>query len=421
LLSPHRTTHLRVVDWLTAKELFVRKPVQGWGMGTFPATHGRFYPPLARKLPFLHEKRTTHPHNEFARIAAEQGFVGLALYLGVLAYAFGVSYRALRGAPLRTRLVGYALWAGTLTFVVQAAFGKALMNWCFSANFWLLLGVLASARLWASEPPPPEQEDDRLRLAAHSWVALAVVAAALGWFWWEWALGGYASMVSFNHAYVAQMSLHVQENRDRRFRDFQTGLEESRPRFLWPDEALHTDYVAGWYLMRRGQWAPAVQHLERVQRTAPEFQKTRLFLAQCYLNMGQPRRARNELHEYMPRNPYDLDAYDLLTRMDPEEAVRALAGHVLSRLSREEGWIVEDYPGSDEVRKLLDFYVRTDRPQAARELVERVRRFFATERVSRPVDAHKEVRALEQGHREAGRDALAQKVREMLPEAWAGT
>ncbi|MCK4376315.1 MAG: O-antigen ligase family protein, partial [Candidatus Brocadiae bacterium] len=144
-LSPRRTTHLRVVDWLAAAELYMRRPVHGWGMGTFPATYARFHPALARKLPFTGDKQTTHPHNEFVRIAAEQGMIGLLLYAGILIYAFSVSYVALRDRPARERLVGYALWAGTLTFVVQGTFGKAPMNWSFAANYWILLGVLASA------------------------------------------------------------------------------------------------------------------------------------------------------------------------------------------------------------------------------------------------------------------------------------
>ncbi|KPK61916.1 MAG: hypothetical protein AMK73_07245, partial [Planctomycetes bacterium SM23_32] len=137
-MSPRRTTHLRVVDWAACAELYVRRPLHGWGMGTFPATHARFQVTLARMLPFVAGLRTTHPHNEFARVASEQGLVGLLLYLGILGYAFAASYRALRNQPLRMRLVGYALWGGALTFVVQASFGKAPMNWSFSANYWLL-------------------------------------------------------------------------------------------------------------------------------------------------------------------------------------------------------------------------------------------------------------------------------------------
>ena len=417
LLSPHRTTHLRVIDWLTARELYVRKPIQGWGMGTFPATHARFFPPLARKLPFLKDKQTTHPHNEFARVASEQGSVGLLLYLALLGCAFVVSYRALRTQPLRTRLVGYALWAGGLTFIVQGAFGKAPMNWSFATNFWLLLGVLASARHWSGKPES-EDQDEPVHLAPAGWLALLAVACAVGWFWWEWAWGGYASMVTFHHAHVAQLHLHEKEGQEERFHRFTTSVELSRPRFLWPDEMIHADYVVGWFLTRQGKWASAARQLEQMQRTVPEFQKTRLFLAECYRNMEQPTEARAQLTEYLARDPYDLAAYDVLARMDPEAAIDALAVHVLPRLSRPADWIVEDYPEPDEVKKLLHYYVASRRTDAARDLVERVQRFFTDELRRQPYDVKKLVRSLEQKYRDSDKDELAERLRQMLPQVW---
>jgi O-antigen ligase len=391
LLSPRRTTHLRVVDWLTAGELYARRPLLGWGMGTFAATHAQYFPPLARKLPFLKDKQTTYPHNEFARVAAEQGSVGLLLYLALIGYAFVVSHRALRTEPLRTRMLGYALWAGGLTFLVQGAFGKAPMNWSFATNFWLLLGVLASAHHWADEPVPAETED-QLRLAPEGWVVLFAVAAAVGWFWWK--------------------------GQAERFRRFRESVEESRPHFLWPDEMIQADYSAGWFLTDQGQWAAASRQLEQVQRTVPEFQKTRLFLAECYLNMGRTAEAARELAEYMARDPYDLAGYELMARINPDGAVRALEAHVISRLSRPEDWIVEDYPTAEEVQKLLQFYVAMDRMDAARGLVERVRRFFTDELPRPPFDLDKQVRALAQQYREKGRNALAERLRKAVPEAW---
>jgi hypothetical protein len=388
-------------------------------MGTFPATHARFFPPLARKLPFLKDKQTTHPHNEFARIAAEQGSVGLLLYLAVLGYAFLASYRALRAQPLRVQLVGYALWAGALTFIVQGAFGKAPMNWSFATNFWLLLGVLASARHWDDDAAPPDQ-DERVRLTPPAWIALLALTGLVGWFWWEWALGGYASMVSFNRAHNAQMHLGEEEGQDERFLRFQRRVKESRPRFLWPDQMLEADYAAGWFLTRQHQWAQAARQLRKVQQTVPEFQRTRFFLAECYLNTGRTAEARAELAEYMARDPYDLAAYSLLGRIDLGAAVEMLQTHVLSRLSRPEDWIIEDYPGPEEVRRLLHFYVRLGHTHAARDLVERVQRFFADELGRRPYNVAKLVREMENTYRETGRDEHAERLREMLPDAWAG-
>lgn len=125
-----------------------------------------------------------------------------------------------------------------------------------------------------------------------------------------------------------------------------------------------------------------------------------------------------QLGEYLQRNPYDMEAYDLLARFDQEIALQALEAHVTSRLTRPGDWIVEDYPSAEEVQRLLRFYVAVDRMAQARELVERMRRFFADELPRPPFDVYREVRALEQRYREVRRDPLADRLRQALPEAW---
>ncbi|NLW51678.1 MAG: O-antigen ligase family protein [Candidatus Brocadiaceae bacterium] len=417
LLSPHRTTHLRVIDWMAAGRMFARRPVHGWGMGTFPAVHARFFPPLARELPFLKDIQTTHPHNEFARIAAEQGAVGLGLYLAILACALTVAFRALRTRPLRERLPGYALWAGSLTFIVQSAFGKAPMNWSFAANQWLLLGVLASARHWRTEPAPAPAAGQAPRTVA-GWIALLAVAAGVGWFWWEWALGGYAAMVSYHQAHIAHRRLHEKDGQEKRFAEFVAAVDASRPRFLWPDQIINADYTAGWFLTSQERWAEARDRLQEVQRTVPEFQKTRLLLAECHLNLGRADAARAELAEYIARAPHDMAGYDLLARVDPAEATRALEAHVLPRLSLRRHWIIRDIPETDEVHRLLNLYVQMGHAAAARELMNRVQRFQREDLGRGTYEAADEVRALEARYDTADRPALAARLRRMFPEIW---
>jgi O-antigen ligase len=418
LMSPYRTTSLRIVHWLACKEMYERRPLQGWGMGTFPAIHMLFHPTIARKLPLSANLRGTHPHNEFARVAAEQGVVGLVLYSAILIYAFAVSYKALRNRPLEVRLIGYALWAGALTFVVHCAFGKEPMNWSFSGNYWMLLGVLASAGDWLWKASPPESVEESVHLAPPAWAVWAVAVAGLAWGWWAWAWGGYASQVHMNQAHVAQLAMGRPPARQQKFDEFQEQLELSRPRCLWPDEILHMDYAAGWFLTRQGQWVRAADKLEKLQQVAPEFLKARLFLAECYLGMGRIQRGWEALHAYLARNPYDLEAYDTLWKLDPAIATSALESHVLGRLKMEEDWIIEDYPTDEEVRRLLGFYASRARWMQVRALTQQLTEFFRTHKVGLPYDPLAQVRWLADQYERMGREELGKQLRQAIPEAW---
>jgi hypothetical protein len=382
VLSPERTTSLRIVDWLAAKELYVRRPIHGWGMGTFPATYAQVHPPLARRLRFTAELRTTHPHNEFVRVAADQGLIGLLLYAAILVYAFAVSYIHLRDKPTKTRILGFALWAGALTFTVQSAFGKAPMGWSFSTNYWILLGVLASTTHWTGEAAQAQEDDRPLRIGAVGWVALGVAAFLIGWGWWTWAVGSYASKVHMNRARTARLTMS-KPGQQWQFEKFKAQLAEARPRCLWPDDILHDEYVVGWFLTDHRRWVAAAEQLERVQQIAPDFLETRLFLARCYLNMGKRREALENLAGYLRVDPYNPKAYRLLSFIDPAAAIAALEQEVFSRLVQPDDWIVEDPPTSGQVSQLLDFYIRGGQFQKARDTATRVEKFMATAQLSR--------------------------------------
>ncbi|MHC4592559.1 MAG: tetratricopeptide repeat protein, partial [Planctomycetota bacterium] len=300
----------------------------------------------------------------------------------ILIYAFAVSYIHLKDKPTKARILGFAIWAGALTFTVQSTFGKAPMGWSFSTNYWILLGVLASAAHWTGETARAEEDDKPLRIGPAGWVALGVAAFLVGWCWWTWAVGAYASKVHMNRARTARLAMS-KPGQQWQFEKFKTQLAEGRPRCLWPDDVLHDEYVIGWFLTDHRRWAAAAEQLERVQQIAPDFLETRLFLARCYLNMGKRREAMEHLAGYLRVDPYNPKAYRLLSYIDPVSASAALEQEVLSRLVQPDDWIVEDPPTSGQVRQLLDFYIRGGQLQKARDTVTRVEDFMATAHVSR--------------------------------------
>lgn len=417
-LEPRSTAHLRTIYWVTAGQLVARRPLAGWGMGSFAATYPSFKPPLAAKLPFTSDVRPTHPHNEFIRIASEQGMVGLLLYLGILTFAFAASYMGLRRKPLKLRLVGYGMWAGALAFTVQQAFGKAPMHWSFAANYWILLGVMAAACHWLGRAEASGPTEGRGGIMPAGWLTLAAVVGVTGWAWWTWAVGGYESMVHLRQAIYFQRQMRVPEKAWEHFDKFRAFASKVRRRCLWPDEVLHHDYVVGWFLRSHGRWASAARQLEEVQKTAPDFRETRLFLAECYRRMGRRREAQTQLMEYLRRDPYSLEAYHVLALIHPGTATDALEGHVVSRLTEQQAQVVQDYPTAEEVLMLLDLYTKEAQWERARDFVGRARTFYAAAQVPNEVDVHHQLRRLARLYRNAGQGELASALGAAFPEAF---
>jgi O-antigen ligase len=123
--------------------LFGDRPVFGWGAGSFPREFRRHEQASSQKA-------TSASHTIPVTVAAEQGVVGLALYVALLALALARLFRGVRGSPVRA--------------VVAAAFAALLFHTMLYAAFledpltWALLGVgtaLAAA--------PRQQRPARLR------------------------------------------------------------------------------------------------------------------------------------------------------------------------------------------------------------------------------------------------------------------
>ncbi len=363
-LSPRSTAHLRTVYWMGAADMYARRPLAGWGMGTFPAVYPRFEPPIASGLRFTRQVRNTHPHNEFLAVGTALGTVGLCVYLALLVLAFGSSYRRLKGMSPDQQLLGFALWAGCLAFVVQSCFGRAPQNWTFATLFWILLGVLCAAG--HREAPAADSRGRAAAMASWRWIPVIILGGLIAWAWWAWAVGGYRSMVSLRRAEELRTGLSRAENPPAAYVAYHRTVERARGRCPWPPLILYHDYVMGWFLTDHEQWERAERHLlQYVQGVAPEMLRTRILLARCAAGQGRPEEAREHLRAYIRRNPYELDGYHELARLDTVRAAELLSEHLRD---------VEGNLEPEKVRELLYYYMALGRPQAARSLVSRAER-----------------------------------------------
>jgi O-antigen ligase len=128
-------------------ELFVKRPLEGYGSGSFQKQYERHSNTSA-------ENATSASHTIPVTVAAEQGIVGLALYVALLVVAFGVLFGDAGRSPPRPK-PGDArpVLASPFRPAIAACFAALVLHTFTYADFledpltWTLLGIgLALAR-----------------------------------------------------------------------------------------------------------------------------------------------------------------------------------------------------------------------------------------------------------------------------------
>jgi O-antigen ligase len=127
--------------------LFTDRPVGGWGSGSFARQYRR-----AERVSA--ERATSASHTIPITIAAEQGIIGLAAYLALLACALGRLFRRARSSPARAAVAAAfaALLAHTMMY---AAFLEDPMTWTLLAAGTALAALPARATEQEPASAPP--------------------------------------------------------------------------------------------------------------------------------------------------------------------------------------------------------------------------------------------------------------------------
>ena len=157
--------------WKGAAGMFLDHPVIGTGIGSFQVEFPRYRPPDFRAAGVSYN--TLHAHNEYLETLAEQGIVGGAVLLFLMAAIGIVGFRALSRAP-----TGPGWWITWAVFVgLIATFAHDLTNVTHRFNtvpafFWIFAGILAGL-----DRPNPEGKRPVRGFSLKGW--RAVVAAIL--------------------------------------------------------------------------------------------------------------------------------------------------------------------------------------------------------------------------------------------------
>jgi hypothetical protein len=147
-----------------AMRVWGESPLRGVGIGTYAVKQVRHNPGSRPEIlirasgPTL----TENPHNIYLQIGAEQGLIGLALYLALLALFFVQGLRAL--PRLNKGLRQYTLIGAMAAVAGQCVDGLANPGWGYpevSTFMWLILGIGMCAAGIGSEVPEESRQSSR--------------------------------------------------------------------------------------------------------------------------------------------------------------------------------------------------------------------------------------------------------------------
>jgi hypothetical protein len=367
------TTRARLIWWTATSDMFADRPLTGWGVGSYGSVYYRFAPPQADQSRYTAFVQATHPHNEFLRLLAELGIVGLGLYVALLAAAFVVSYRAIRRQDWGVQTVGFALWSGGLAYLVHVALGKEVMSWDFALGYWMLIGTLASTSLWKQRPA--ETAGRPFAMTWRSWAALALTTGLLVCGWWHWGLGGYRSMIYLKDARIRGEIIPRAKEPLRRAEQMRDFLAKAEPRSLWPTEILRYRHTLGasFFLLKR--YVEAAEQFELIEHAAPGFTDVELQLGNCYLMLDQREKAREALESFVQKHPSVTEGYENLARTDLGRALELLLKQVAAERFADErrvalaGAILAELGQWDAVEQLLSETQKHEAQSSLKRLV----------------------------------------------------
>ena len=116
----------RGVIWSDAWKMFLQAPILGHGARTF-----------------ISSDQTPWVHNLYLEVLAEQGIVGLAALMFLLASGLSAAWKIQRTTPSETRILGVGPFAGLIAFCFAALFESSFLRQWVVITLFVLLGVVA--------------------------------------------------------------------------------------------------------------------------------------------------------------------------------------------------------------------------------------------------------------------------------------
>ena len=177
------TVRHRLVLWRAAALMTRDNPIVGVGADSFhsrfPLVQATFRDEYAKKG-FLFPPKEPRVHNDYFQLAAEQGLVGLGLWLWFVVALVRMAVMAARRAETaEAGMLVAGMAGGCVSLLVDACFNFPFRIIPAAAVFWAFTGLIA-ARAFAKSAAPEKEPEASLRPAAKVALGTAVVV----WFAW---------------------------------------------------------------------------------------------------------------------------------------------------------------------------------------------------------------------------------------------
>ncbi len=132
----------RIPLWLSAWSMFLDAPVLGQG----PHTYGLFYKKYVTQynLPAwagFEPREVPWAHNLYVEILGQQGIIGFAALMLLLAYVFSAAWRT-RQASEEVRILGAGAFGGLVGFCLAATIELTFLRHWVVIMFFVLVGLI---------------------------------------------------------------------------------------------------------------------------------------------------------------------------------------------------------------------------------------------------------------------------------------
>ncbi len=161
--DPENSAASRWATWGVAVDVFKSRPVTGWGWGAYHLQHGR--ETRGRQDVIITARGQRDTHSTYLRVLGETGFVGLLLFLSMLAVTIQRVGRASRAIKrfdrtrasqltyLRNALIGFLL-AGVFASYANLAFLYVHMALLWAVASLALMDAKGASRRAPAKRPP---------------------------------------------------------------------------------------------------------------------------------------------------------------------------------------------------------------------------------------------------------------------------
>ncbi len=139
------------IEWVgVAWKMVQAKPVLGLGLNSFIYNLQDYAPYSVPKLYDLFGEVFPVVHNTYMLVWAEQGTIGLLLFLGMHANILWIAVRNLRFRGLNERiyLISIASACGVLAIMVDYLSSFFIRVQAFGRVYWIVVGLLVATRYW---------------------------------------------------------------------------------------------------------------------------------------------------------------------------------------------------------------------------------------------------------------------------------